>query len=126
MTEIFRGHTIRSHLHKSIQSGGGFVGNKYFLNVRDLQSGGGIGGVFKSLFKFAAPLVKKYGVPLGKQLAIKGRAILEPQVKKLAQSTAQATERWVSDKVSKASDKATNKLNSIGRKRKRDTFDDSV
>ena len=120
MTEVYRGQALRKHIHNSIQSGGSFVGNKYFYNALDPQTGGGIGGIFKSLFKFASPLIKSGS----KQLAIKGREILEPQVKKLVKSGVSAGERWATDKIAEASDKVTKKFDSIGKKRKRDTLDD--
>ena len=120
MTQIYRRQALRKHIHNTIQKGGSFIGNKYFYNALDPQVGGGIGGIFKSLFKFASPLFKS----ATKQLAIKGRAILEPEVKKLAKSGIKAGERWVTDKVSKASNKAVKKFDSIGKKRKRDTLED--
>lgn len=123
MTEVYRRQALRKHIHKSIQQGGGFVGNKYFYNARDEQTGGGIGGIFKSLFKFVTPLIKS-GT---KQIAIKAGQILKPHLKQIAQSSADAGERWVSDKVNKASDGVVKRLNSVSRKRRRklDTFDDT-
>ena len=88
-------------------------------NVLDPQTGGGIGGIFKSLFKFASPLIKS----VGRQAAIKGRAILEPELKKLVKSGVSASERWAQQKISKVSEKATKKLDSVGRKRKRDALE---
>ena len=119
MTEVYRSQALRKHIHSSIQSGGSFVGNRYYYSALD-QTGGGIGGIFKSLFKLASPLIKS-GT---KQLAIKGREILEPQVKKLVKSGVSAGERWATDKIAEASDKVTKKFDSIGKKRKRDTLDD--
>jgi len=134
MTEIYRRHALRKHIHHSIQAGGSFVGNRYYYNALDNQVGGGIGGIFKSLFKFAAPLLKSGA----KTLAIKGKDILQPQLKKLAKSAGEAGERWVNQKVSDAGDKAVKKLESISRKRKavkrlnpsrkrkRDALDESI
>lgn len=121
MTHLYQQRSLKKHIHDAIQAGGGFVGNKYFYNAQDNQTGGGIGGIFKSLFKFAAPLVKS----AGKQIAIKAKDILEPEIKSLAKSGLNASERWLAEKVSKTSRKVDKKLNSIGRKRKRDTFDES-
>lgn len=122
MTEVYRREALRKHIHNSIQTGGSFVGNSYYYNALDPQTGGGIGGVFKSLFKLASPLIKS----VGKTLAIKGREILQPEVEKLVKSGVSAGERWVSDKVAKTSNKFVKKLDSVGKKRKLDTFDESV
>ena len=120
MTQLYRSQALRKHIHASIQKGGSFVDNKYYYSALDPQLGGGIGGVFKSLFKAASPLFKS----VAKNLAVKGKELLEPEVKRLANSGIKAGERWAANKVSKLSNKVVKKFDSIGRKRKRDSLDD--
>ena len=115
MTEIYSpDQSTRSLYHHAIQTGRGNSG--YIYSVQD---GAGIGSFFKRIISFATPLIKK----VGKQFLYKGKELLEPELKKLVKAGADTATRVAADKIQEYSQKATNKIDSIGRKRKADTLD---
>lgn len=116
MTEVYNpDQSTRALYHHAIQSGRG--DSSYIYSV---QEGAGIGSFFKRILNFAAPLAKK----VGKQLLYKGKELLEPELKKLVKTGADTATRLATAKIQEYSKKATNRIDSIGRKRKADTLSD--
>lgn len=115
MTEIYSpNQSTRALYHQAIQTGRG--DSSYVYSVQD---GAGIGSFFKRILSFATPLVKK----VGKQFLYKGKELLEPELKKLVKAGTETATRIATDKIQEYSQKATNKIDSIGRKRKADSLD---
>jgi len=116
MTEVYNpDQNTRALYRHAIQRGRG--DSSYIYSI---QEGAGIGSFFKRILSFAAPLAKK----VGKELLYKGKEMLEPELKKLAKTSADTATRLVTDKIQEANQKATKKIDSIGRKRKSDTLSD--
>ena len=115
MTEVYTpDQSTRALYHHAIQTGRG--DSSYVYSVQD---GAGIGSFFKRIIGFATPLIKK----IGKQFLYKGKELLEPELKKLVKAGADTATRIAADKIQEYSQKATDKIDSIGRKRKVDSLD---
>ena len=59
------GRGIKTYSAQSLQKGYGMGGN--IFRGRALQRGHGIGGLFRGLFRIAAPMIKRAIVPVGKK-----------------------------------------------------------
>ena len=60
------GRGIKTYSAQSLQKGYGMGGN--IFRGRALQRGHGIGGLFRGLFRIAAPMIKRAIVPVGKKI----------------------------------------------------------
>ena len=81
------------------------------LGIYHVQSGAGIGGFFKSMFKKI--------VPLGKSLLKQGFALAKPELQKLASKGIEAAGSYGAKQLQRGLDSAHKR---IGGKRKKDTL----
>lgn len=90
------------------QTGSGYNGNGYIYSV---QNGSGIGGFLRSALKFA--------IPIGKKLLYKGYEMAKPELKNIANSAVKAATRVAENSISSTSSKVQNRINNIGKTKKR-------
>ena len=96
-------------MYKSFfQTGSGYDTNGYIYSV---QNGSGIGGFLRNALKFA--------LPIGKKLLYKGYELAKPELKKVANSAASAATRFAEKNISNASHSIQDRLNTVGRGKKR-------
>ena len=81
------------------------------LGIYHVQTGAGIGGFFKSMFKKI--------IPLGKSLLKQGFDMAKPELQKLASKGIEAAENYGTKQVQRLTDRAHKR---IGTKRKKDTL----
>lgn len=81
------------------------------LGIYHVQTGAGIGGFFKSLFKKV--------VPLGKTLLKQGFNAAKPELQKIAARGIDAAGKYAMNQVQNATDKANRK---VGVKRRKDAL----
>ena len=81
------------------------------LGIYHIQSGAGIGGFFKSMFKKI--------VPIGKSLLKQGFELAKPELQKIAGKGIEAAENYGTKQVQRLTDSAHKQ---VGTKRKKDTL----